>query len=80
MTAQRHEDKSGESEQTSVDSTPDAILAQKVIDALVADGLVSQADGAKIRSDLAEGKVDSGSWKLVLENQLEREARPDERK
>ncbi|MBK6519248.1 MAG: hypothetical protein IPG04_35190 [Polyangiaceae bacterium] len=80
MTAQRHEDKSGEREQTSVDSTPDAILAQKVIDALVADGLVSRADGAKIRADLAEGKVDSGSWKLVLENQLEREARPDERK
>ena len=79
MTKQGSEHESGKSEQTSDVSTP-AVLAQKVIEALVADRLVSEADGAGIVADLAAGKVDAAKWKLVLENQLEREARADERK
>lgn len=68
------------SEQTEVGSTPDALLAQKVLNALVADGLVSEADAANIRADLAGGALDPGKWKMVLENQLERKALADERK
>ena len=77
MTSKEPEDNS---EQTELGSTPDALLAQKVLDALVADGLVSEADAANIRADLAAGELDAGKWKMVLENQLEREARADERK
>jgi hypothetical protein len=80
MTTRGGEDSSDNGEQTKVGSPPDAVLAQKVIDALVADGLLSEADGASIRADLADGKVDSGRWKMVLENQIEREARADERR
>lgn len=73
-------EESGSSEQACVDSTPNAVLAQKVIADLVAEGLLSEIDGVSIRADLADGKVDSTRWKMVLENQIEREARADERK
>jgi hypothetical protein len=79
MRTRGREDNSGNGAQT-VGATPDAVLAQQVIDALVADGLISEVDGASIRADLADGKVDSARWKMVLENKIEREGRPDERK
>lgn len=64
----------------SVDSRPPEVLAQKVIAALVEASLISESDGESIRADLAAGKVDAARWKHVIENQLERKARSDERK
>jgi len=79
MTKQQTDDEERKSEKTNAESSPDVVLAQKVVDALVADGLVCEADGTTLHADLAAGKVDSAKWKLVLENQLERGA-SDERK
>jgi hypothetical protein len=64
----------------SVDSGPAEALAQKVIAALVDASLISEGDGDSIRADLAVGKVDAARWKLVIENQLERKASPNEPK
>jgi hypothetical protein len=64
----------------SVDLGPAEVLAQKVIAALVEASLVSEGDGESIGADLAAGKVDTARWKLLIENQLERKARLDERK
>lgn len=72
-------DESARSERATDTTTPDAVLAQKMIDALVADGLVSELDGASLLAGLAAGTLDAAKWKLVLENQLERGG-PDERK
>ena len=79
MTKRAPEDGSGANHDANLGSTPDSALAQKLVVALVADGLISQADGASIRADLAAGKMDLAKWKLVLENQLEREAHTHER-
>ncbi|PZR04356.1 MAG: hypothetical protein DI536_34400 [Archangium gephyra] len=79
MTTPETQDKSAKSEHATDTSTPDALLAQKVIDALVSDGLVSELDAASLRAGLAAGTVDSGTWKLALENKLERGG-ADERK
>jgi hypothetical protein len=63
----------------SSDSGPADALARKVVAALVGQSLVSEDDGESIRADLAAGSLDTAGWKLVLENQLERKARSDER-
>jgi hypothetical protein len=54
------------------DLSPNEALATKVIAALVDAGLVSAADGQIILGRLAAGTLDEGSWKLVVENQIER--------
>lgn len=61
------------------DAGPADALAKKIVAALVNAGLVSGADGESIRADLAAGRVDAARWRLVIENQLERKARSDER-
>jgi len=63
----------------SSDSGPADALARKVVAALVGQSLVSEDDGESIRADLAAGSLDTAGWKLVLENQLERKVRSDER-
>ena len=51
--------------------TPNDELAQKVVAALLKDGLVSEADAKKIQGRLAAGTLDEAGWKLVFENQLD---------
>ncbi len=59
---------------------PADALAQRVVAALVDAGLVSGPDGESIRADLAAGRVDAAQWRIVIENQLERKARSNERR
>lgn len=61
-------------------SGPAEVLADKVIVALVEANLISKDDGDGIHADLAAGRLDAIGWKLVIENQLERKAKTDERK
>ncbi len=48
-------------------STPSEQLATKIISRLVADGLISADQGARLEPLLAAGKVTAEDWRLPVE-------------
>lgn len=61
------------------DTSPNELLAGEVVAALVAEGLISAADGESVNAQLADGSVDGSKWRFIFENHLQRKAERDER-
>lgn len=71
-------DKQSRTSEARIDeASPNEVLAGEVISALVADGLISPADGATLKALLASGNIDASKWRYVFENQLQRKVDGD---
>lgn len=55
---------------------PSQQLAEKIIDRLVREKLLTLQESAKILSKLAEGKIRAEDWRLALEISEAKEAKP----
>lgn len=53
--------------------SPSLQLADKILDRLVKEHLLSEEDKAKLRTKLAEGKLRAEDWRLALELAQSRE-------
>ena len=56
--------------------TPSFRLAQRIIERLVQEKLVSSQDGKKMLPKLAEGKLRPEDWRLPIETSGAKEAKP----
>ncbi len=53
--------------------TPSEQLAEKIIERLISEKLVSETDGKKMFVNLAAGTLKAEDWRLPIENAIERE-------
>ena len=56
--------------------TPSERLATRIIERLIAEGLVAPADGKKLQAKLADGKLRPEDWRLPLEIAADKEVKP----
>jgi hypothetical protein len=56
--------------------TPSFRLAEKIIERLVQEKLLTTQDGKKMLPRLAEGKLRPEDWRLPIEISKEKEAKP----
>ena len=47
--------------------TPSDILAKRITDRLVKEGLLTEAEGKKARSTIVSGKMRAEDWRLSIE-------------
>ena len=56
--------------------TPAQLLARQIVERLVAEGLLSAREAAKLQPKLAEGKLQAEDWRLSIELSDEKENNP----
>lgn len=55
---------------------PSLQLAEKIIERLVAEQLVSPSEAAKMQAELSEGRLGAEDWRLLVEKSAKGEAKP----
>jgi hypothetical protein len=55
--------------------SPSQALARKIVEKLVADGLMTPDDAKKLESKGADGKLRAEDWRLAVEKAMELEAK-----
>ncbi len=58
-------------------SNPSEVLAARIMERLVVEGLVRQNDAASAVSRLASGKLKAEDWRLLIENASPAHAQAD---
>jgi hypothetical protein len=56
--------------------TPSQRLAARIVERLIAEGLVTPADGKKLQAKLADGKLRPEDGRLPLEIAADKEVKP----
>lgn len=52
---------------------PNAELARRIFDRLVAEGLLDERDASNLRESMAAGRTSPESWRVAFENTLARQ-------
>jgi hypothetical protein len=59
-----------------MNETPSQQLAARIVERLIAEKLLSPANGQKLLANLADGKLRPEDWRLPLELASDQEAKP----
>lgn len=51
-------------------STPSDQLARRIVDRLLAERLIEQADAARLAAGISQGKAEAEDWRLAIERAL----------